>query len=263
MHAGAPALISRLRSYSASTMSFPRPRRWRPTGEQAFVPLRQWRRDHAADTLRFPALMILRMAAWAAEDARVRAIQSPVAGTYRLELLLPSGDSLTFFARTALRPTFELEALTQSELEARWRGPLDHCGIGYYLVAQTASSLAELTHKSPDRHHPPMESYGHVAVVETPALVSQDSTVWAGWRLRPDQTCGAVCPTRRPPRQYSGSSRNRLAFPLESSQLTYAPGHFVRRADGSMRYTLTVRRDGRHVLSVRGERVSRDVLGDP
>ncbi|HJR65801.1 MAG TPA: hypothetical protein VJ802_05195 [Gemmatimonadaceae bacterium] len=229
------------------------------SGEIALAPLRQWMRDHPDEASRFPAATILHSAFWEAELERVRALRSPVAGTYRLAVVLPTGDSLIFFARTALRPTSVLTTLTEADREWRAR-ELDSRAVGYYLATQTALSLDDLGREIADFGDAARESQGHVAVVEVAALVTPDSTVWQG-SIDLLAHAAQLAPPGALREDIEAAHDIHLEL-LRSGRRSYAPGFFVQRSDGSVRYTLTVHQDGRHVVTMRGIRVSHDHLTD-
>jgi hypothetical protein len=133
----------------------------------AAEPLRRWVQEHPALAERRPAAEIVRMALIEAEAARVRAIRSPIAGTYRFVLLFPRGDSLVFFARTAVHPTSMLDHVSKSE-PAIWERRDPPRAAGYYVDAGVARSAARLPTRRAGR--PPdgegWRPQGYVAVVE-------------------------------------------------------------------------------------------------
>lgn len=237
--------------------------------EGALGPLREWRRDHADQAT--PARGIVQSVLWRAERHRVRAIRSPVAGTYRLTVLLPDRDSLVFFARTGLHPSSTLDALTDSAQKERWIRREDPKAVGYYLMAQVASTLAELPRRvarfpdpfrgAADSRDPLLESQGSVAVVEVPANDTPDSTVWQG-SVDLLQHAVSLAPSSAL-REAIAAAAAELWDQVMTGQRSYAPGHFVRRRDGSVRYTMIANSDGRPVVTMRGERISLDYLSDP
>jgi hypothetical protein len=224
--------------------------------EGALAPLWQWRQDHAEESYRFPAHSIIQHVLWTAGHYR----QSPVAGTYRLTISLPSKDSLVFFARTGRRPQSNFEVVTDSTREGRrTRGALPGA-IGYYLSARVAASLRELPQTAAGYNDPLGESQEHVAVTEVPAIDTPDSTVWQGsFDLI---THAARLAPRRALREAIETAASEHWTQLITDQRTLAPGYFVRRRDGSMRYTMTASSGDRLVVTVRGERVSLDHLSD-
>ena len=222
--------------------------------EGALAPLRQWRRDHPEEQTRFPVPWILQIVLWEAEKHRVRAIRSPIAGTYRVTISLPDRDSLTFFARTTLRPRSTLDALTDSPGRAEK-------AVGYYLAAQITSTLKQLPRETADYRDASYGFHGSVAVVENPMVHTRDSTVWQG----SFDVIGAAMNLAPP-----GAFRDGLASAdsilwrlIRIHRRTYASGYFVRRSNGSMRYTMTEHYVGDPVLTVRAERVSVEYLSDP
>jgi hypothetical protein len=70
----------------------------------AAEPLMAWARASPERLLAYPAQRVVGGVARVADDARARALSVPVAGTYRIDVTLPSGVLGRFFLRTALRP---------------------------------------------------------------------------------------------------------------------------------------------------------------
>lgn len=225
--------------------------------EGALAPVWQWRRDHADDSYRFPAHSIIREVLSSAAAYR----HSPVAGTYRLTISLPSRDSLVFFARTGRRPRPIFEALTDSTREEQRIRREEPGAIGYYLFARVAPNLAALPKTAEDYHDPLGDRQGYVAVLEVPAIDRPDSTVWQGsFDLIAD---AARLAPRRALRGALEAAAAEHWSQLITGQRTLAPGYFMRRRDGSMRYVMTGRWGARPVVTVRGERVSLEYLSDP
>jgi hypothetical protein len=153
-----------------------------------------------------------------------------------------------------------LSTLTEEEREGHAREP-DTRAVGYYLAAQTALSLDGLPRSVADLGDPSLESQGYVAVVEVPVLVTEDSTVWQG-SIDLLQHAAQLAPTRALREAIEAAHAIDWDL-LTSGQRSYAPGFFVQRSDGSVRYMLTVRQNGKHIVTMRGVRISRDHLSDP
>lgn len=71
----------------------------------AAEPLMAWARANPDRVEAYPADRIVRDLAGGADQARARLLGVPIAGTYQLQVTLPSGSSHSFFMRTALRPS--------------------------------------------------------------------------------------------------------------------------------------------------------------
>ncbi len=230
------------------------------SADTVLEPLRQWMRDHPDELARFPAPEIIRQVFWGAEYRRVRALHSPIAGTYRFALVLATGDSLVFFARTTLRPTSALHFLTPSEQRERPREELEHRAQGYYLTARSSLNLAELPRAVADFRNSSVESHGYVAAAEKPSIDTRDSTTWQGSiDLLPQAARLAQGDMVRREIERANAILGEM---LRSGQRSFAPGYFVRSADGSIRYTMTAIHNGTRVLEVRGERISVEYLAD-
>ena len=100
-----------------------------------------------------------------------------------------------------------------------------------------------------------------MAVVEVPMIDTQDSTVWQG----SFEVIGAARELAPP-----GEFRDGLAAAdsilrrlITIRRRSYASGYFVRRSNGSMRYTMTEHYVGDPALTVRAERISLEYLSDP
>ena len=225
--------------------------------EGALAPLWQWRRITPGNHT--DSLHIQLFERFSGETGDYR--QSPVAGTYRLTISLPGRDSLVFFARTGRRPRSTFEALTDSTREEQRIQREEPGAIGYYLLARVAASLAALPQTVAGYRDPLGESEGYVAVLEVPAIATPDSTVWQGsFKLITD---AARLAPRRALRGAIEAAASEHWSQLITGQRTLAPGYFMRRRDGSVRYVMTARWGDRPVVTVRGERVSLEYLNDP
>jgi len=150
-----------------------------PTGvssAEAELAVQDWVRDNPNLAAISPAREILGGVFRSYETHRVRRLDVPVAGLYRLVLNSPSGDSVVFYARTAEHPQMALwsEAGGQTAVEP----PAVPRAVGYYFVANASrgSDLPLVRPTTPTS----VRSQGYFVLVERPVFESADSTVWAG-----------------------------------------------------------------------------------
>lgn len=234
---------------------FPEPRAYddsTPRDPYAAVePVLQWSRANPHLAERYPARDLISRLLSAAEWERVRAIRSAVAGTWRFRISLPSGDSLVLMARTTERPIRTLESITRD------RPPRSATSIpraaGYGLLAHVALDSASLPREGQRSRDTGVQ--GYLMVVEKPSNEGGDSTVWLGDAdlLRAAANLALDEQLREQLR-----SVTRTEFEMyRSSELTFAPGRFVRDRAGQLRYEEMIVRGGVPVVRITGERVSR------
>lgn len=222
--------------------------------DSAVAPLRRWMRSHPELVGRIPAAHIARMVLGQAETARVQATTSPLAGTYRFVLRVPSGDSVIFFARTAVHPTGRLRDLQAAAVRPRSETSTSlepAPSPGYYLMAYIATSPEELPSV---RTYDRLRRQGYFASLFAPDVETSDSTVWQGSVDLIEHAARMLPPGEL--RSQIEAANTTMWSMLRSGERTFVPGRFVRRADGSVHYTLDAKRYGAQVLSIRGERVT-------
>jgi hypothetical protein len=196
-----------------------------------------------------------------AETARVRATTSPLAGTYRFVMRVPSGDSVTFFARTAMHPTGPLRDLQSAAVRPRGESSssLEPApSPGYYLSAYISRASDELpTVRTREWIH----RQGYFASVFAPDVEAPDSIVWRGSVDLIDHAARLLPPGEL--RSQIEAAHKTMWALLRGGERTFVPGYWVRRADGSISYTLDARRQGEQFLFIRGERIALDYTREP
>jgi len=218
--------------------------------DSAMQPLEAWARSNPALATRQPARTILEFVRVEAEERRVSMIKSPIAGTYRFVVTVPHVDSLIVYARTDERPWSTERgryAVGTPEDSAS-----DNAAIGYTLLTAWASSTRALPRRADHDNSSPT-----ISISLTPVLQTADSSVWHG-------SDGALDSDR------NRAFWNRAVRPLEPlieqtrpKDWYYMPGFWTIYPDGTVRYRYIVERDGIAILSIRGERISFDVMTRP
>jgi hypothetical protein len=209
--------------------------------DSAIQPLEAWARDNPALATRQPARTILDFVRMDAEERRVSMIKSPIAGTYRFVITVPEIDSLILYARTDERPW---------GTERRY--DVDNAVIGYRLLTAWASSPPALPRRADTRNLSPS-----ISISLAPVLQTADSSVWHG-------SDGALDSDR------NRAFWNRAVRPLQPlveqtrpKDWYYMPGFWTIYPDGTVLYRYVVERDGIIVLSIRGKRISSEVMIRP
>ncbi|MDQ3516880.1 MAG: hypothetical protein M3466_00565, partial [Gemmatimonadota bacterium] len=221
------------------------------TGRSIVARLQKWARDYPHLAPKYPARQLISSALRGVESSRVRAISSPLAGTYRFNYKFASGDSFTLFARTSERPTTLLWSITGQEEATNSLAAVPRAE-GYYLLTRVDTSLAGLAGNLATSSGGVRQ--GYVAVVEQPAFSDRDSSMWLGSvdLARAAESFAADTALRATLR-----ALDQIMYAMyKEGTLTYAPGRFVRRRDGSVRFEMDVKRNGELMFSVRGERIS-------
>ena len=168
-------------------------------------------------------------------------IKSPIAGTYRFVVTVPEVDSLVLFARTDERPW---------STERRY--DVDNSAIGYTHLTAWASSTRALPRRADQGRLSPT-----ISISLTPVLQTADSSVWHGSDGVLDRDRNEAFWKRavRPLQHLSEQARPKDWY--------YMPGFWTIHPDGTVRYRYVVERDGITVLSIKGQRISSEVMTRP
>ena len=241
------------------TELFPEQRLLPDSAEAATAELFAWARANPTLALRYPIAGVLWLARDGVRTQRLRAIESPLTGTYEMTVTLSGAPARTFYART--------RGVPQSEWDVnRSHSPrIDDPTFvprpdGYYLLTAVARSVAAL----PDSCEQGLgadRDASYIAVVNSPPDSAADAGSWTG-KLEVHLVTRAFVgdsALRRFARVESNVSyeRYRAGLPAET------PARFARSADGAIsveqRITLA---DGRW-LGISGTRISPDTVACP
>jgi hypothetical protein len=219
-------------------------------------PLRRWMREHPDLARREPARSRIPVTMLMAEQERVRRTATPLAGTYRFDVVLRDSASTTIFARTDPRPYF---AVFVGEDRVSSPGPDSPVVRSQgFEIASKVATRPDLLPVQHSRYDDRTVDFGSFGVVERPELANADSTVWRG-RVH-------VLSAR-----LAGDSAlaRRIRAASEQLQRSYradgvnATGRFIRYADGRVRFESDPPAEGPLLLSIRGERISPTTLIEP
>jgi len=230
-------------------------------GDSAYAAARvvqRWAQEHPSMARRPPAADLIRTVLFSAESERVRGMRSPLAGTYRFALTLPSSDSLVLFARTeehATSPLWSVAWRPPSRADTGVRRP-----VGHHLLAVGASNLESLPATRRSSGLPVRE--GYLVMADVPVTAGPDSTAWQG-SVDLVRVAAAVTSDDRI-RMELRAAELAMSDLRRAGHLSYVPGRFVQYRDGRMRFEADIRRsDGTPILAIRGERLSNDLLAEP
>jgi hypothetical protein len=183
----------------------------------------------------------------------LRRMAGPLAGTYRYVITLPEGDSLVVFSRTSRRVMSGIEERTLTELRERAnsdrRGPVEY--VGYYLDGDCAFTLEEIP-------GPPSRNVScYHAFTSEPVLRTADSSVWRGESGAEVAAWILLDSVPLKPRL-----RNALDGDDDpDADWYFFPGYWIAEKGGRVRFRQDVIREGKVLLRIRGERVSRETTG--
>ena len=235
---------------------FPEQRLLSDSADAATAELFAWARANPTLTRRYPIAGVLGMARYMVGTQRLRAIESPLTGTWRMTVTLSGGRARTFYARTRGVPHSEWHASGSPRRE------VDDPTIvptpdGYYLLAAVARSVTALP-ESCERGLDADREAAYIAVVNSPRDSATDAGSWTG-KLEVNLVGRAFvddAALRRFARAESNVSYERFRAGLPAD----TPARFARSADGTIgveqRITLA---DGRW-LSISGKRISPDTV---
>ncbi len=222
--------------------------------DEAIRPLLAWARQNPELAGRHPAWSVLGINLYSAESARIRALESPIAGTYRLTLHVPGRSPETIFLRTARHPN---SGWSRRPVDADSQSIARPSYVGYHLSAVVARELEDL----PSGMTESGESIGrgYIAVEqEGSPRATAGERVWRGEiellmfaRAFPDdpelQRVQALDWARY-------RARSRAGLPPE------ARARFTLEPDGSLRVRQVTELEDGSRLTLAGERVSDTTL---
>lgn len=211
----------------------------------------------AADSTR-RAVRSQRFQAVMAENARIRSLESPLAGTYRFEIALDGTQPATVFGRSELHPSGainrELDARGFGEPSTYWE-EAGARAVAYSLhltLTRTLDSLPMRTELEPGRIE-----WAYAYVTELPTSSGSDPAVYA---VQTTIVPGAFRLLRRQPPFNERWRSTSIGRTLElSAPIRREVGEAHVFADGRVVIETRILRGDAVVASVRGTRVSRDV----
>ena len=234
---------------------FPEERLLPDSAEAATKELFAWARANPTLTRRYPIAVALTWARGMVGTQRLRAIESPLTGTYELTVSLSAGPTRTFYARTRRVPTSEWSS---KPLLPR---PVDDPTVvprpeGYYLMAALAESLGALPENCERGRDANREAY--IAVVVPPADSPPDARRWTG--VLEAKLVERAFPADAALREFAKADFNASYQRALAGLPAETPALFVRSADGTIyvEQKLTLE-DGRS-LTINGIRVSADTV---
>jgi hypothetical protein len=213
----------------------------------AVAPLRAWIDANPESAARPPIVWAAASVMTAAASADVRMRPSELAGTYRMEMQRTGGPLLTFYARSALRPSF---ALRSADTAAVLAGQ----AAGYQLALALSADSADL----PVPGGPVRRAYGGhgrdngYVDIRLPASMAEDGTRrfegyvltlnFSGWFRRQDRELNDHWDT---PMFRRFLDHNQQWFPAE----------IVVTPDGRVTITQRMELAPGRMLTIRGERI--------
>jgi hypothetical protein len=234
---------------------FPDTRLLRDSAEAATAPLFRWARANPGLTGRYPIADVLYVARAIVRQQRLRAIESPLTGTWQLSVSLSGAPARTFYIRTERVPSTHWDS---TFTPPRVDDPTVVPGVyGYYLsaaIAQTVDSLPASCERNRDYDH-----QGFIAVLNAPPVSSGNARTWTG-----------ELEAKIPGRAFQGDTalwrfanaafdksyrRSRAGLPPEK------PARFTQSPDGMMRVEQVQTLESSESLVLSGVRIAPDVVG--
>jgi hypothetical protein len=220
-------------------------------------PLFAWARANPRLARRYPAAQILRFARLDLEYDLLGKIDPPLAGTYRFTATLAGRPPVTFFVRTRSAPTNEWDprpAPPRPQDPTEVRRP-----HGYNLLAAGAPTADALPVDVESARR--MDREGYFSLLTEPERMADGTQVWRGSieinlvarQFPADSAIG----------QFARGDFQRSYEAYEKELPDDMPARFVLAADGSVRGEQTTDLGGGRVLTIRAERISRDVIPNP
>ena len=225
------------------------------SAEAATAPLFAWARANPGLTRRYPIADAISGARYAVARQRLRAIKSPLFGTYKMTLAMSGTPTRTFYARTRGVPTSEWNA------GGPLRPPVEDPAFvprpdGYHLLAAVAESLASLPENCERGRDSKRE--GYIVVVHPPPDSTPDPQSWTG-KLEVSLAQGAFradTVLNRFARDEFDAFRRRSRARLGHE----TPARFARSEDGTIRVEQQITLEDGRSLTMSGVRISHDVV---
>lgn len=183
------------------------------------------------------------------EDSLFRRRSSPIAGTWRYVVTLAEGDSLVVFARTSRHPSSVLRDRSMADIHAS-EGRLGRPVVGYYLDANCSFDLGHVDQSL----HASMQCSHAVSI--DPVIRTRDSIVWRGESEAQLAAWILLDSIPLKPRLRAALGDDEDFDP----DWFFMPGYWIRGRNGSFRFRQDVVHQGRLLLRIRGERMSKAVL---
>lgn len=182
-----------------------------------------------------------------AEDSIVRATPSPIAGTWRFVIRLPAAESVVVYSRTERYPMSPFRAWRRDDVLSDTLLPI----TGYHLMAVCAMTEEQLpiaygAHRGSTCYH---------SASTSPVAVSPDSVTYRG---DPWATLAAWIMLRDQP--VAAQLGDALDEEARDENAYFMPGYWTTSPDGHARFSWDVRRADSLLASIRGDRISPEVL---
>jgi hypothetical protein len=228
----------------------------------AFVrPVLDWARAHPELARRFPADDFVVAAESRVRHARVRRIDPPLAGTYRLTVTVDGGAPHTLYVRTGSAPASEWDPVTDPA-EAGWRPPaMDDPFPGYTLPLRRSASADSLPSGWED-----LSRGGFFSLAAAPEPAAEtDVQVFRGNvdLYSPLHAVLGDSVLARVAREELDALNRRLRERTFPPARVRAPARFRLRPDGTVSVEQTTVLDSGTTLVIRGERISRVTIPGP
>lgn len=247
----APAAIVPLEELFELMELFPDYRLLPDSAEAATAALFRWARANPELTQRYPIADALAQARGMVRHQRIRAIDSPLTGTWQLSVSLSGAPARTFYIRTEGRPTSHWDSVSVVQPV---EDPTFVPGVyGYYLLAAISQSVDSLPSSCRDRGR-----HGYISVLNAPAKRVADTLLWTG-------ELEAKIPERAFPGdtalgQFSRAAFNAFSQRWRAGLTPERTARFIQSADGTLRVEQVQTLDGGQSLRLTGTRISRDVV---
>ena len=211
-----------------------------------------WARANPALAQRFPISHVVALARFAVGRQRLRAIRSPLTGTYRMTMSFAGRPAREFYLRTRGMPDSEFTAGPRRSAGASddltYVPPVE----GYYLLVAVAESLTALPRDCAiDRD---MDREGYIAVLHTP---SDSAARRLSGKIDLDVAQSAF-PGDLELERFARDETYYRRSPAGLARRT--PASFSRGADGTITVEQTLTLDDGRTISFTGVRLSPDVV---
>lgn len=181
-----------------------------------------------------------------AEDSVVEATPVPIAGTYRFEFRLPSGEADSVYCRTARYPHETLRGWRLDDVTER-----DLPIAGYYVRSICSLERDSLEASFKSRASMPL----NFSVSWLPVLSSADSVMWRG-----DSEAQSAIYVLRDDEPFLQRLRASISDEGRDPDAYFMPGWWTSYPDGRVTFVWKSVRDGMPMFSIRGERISLETL---
>lgn len=230
--------------------------------DTAAAPLRAWIASHPELATQYPVPEAIRGIDYLIAHTLVTRRPVPLAGTYRVTIVLHDKDSLTYYARTSERPNSVLRGAEAKPASSTERGSGSTSGV--YVLACAARSIAEFSGRKRCHFGQPPVTQGYFAFADSvsasaPGLEERQGSI------------DLLDSSHSWEKVFAGDTTSMAFFVRAAAEISAAKaaeprsfmkGYFRKTRGGQVTYERLVLHGGSVVVRIRAERLSGETFSE-